>query len=546
MRASGLMADAFRHPALRKNAAQAVPQDSKFYQAMLFVVASSLGRGRTPAQWHYSHGFRLAKNNGKALCHGRRLLHSLSPVSKAFHALILNDVTNLPGPLPCQYGCFKRRCREEAILIQNIVGFVATQNGLMTTLTCYDMTNAFPSIGWSSVKAALSRTQPFEYRQLLLQHVVEAKCLLDTPDGTLAFRLGSGVFPGSSVGPRFFHMGFAADVLDPWITLCSLADSRLSIRSVVSPDRMHDLSTTTFVDDIAKRQVAGFYTELGRLARTADKSLYEKCGSAGLASNDSKKLSVFSSYTGVGAVKDSRKVSNDMRKHNTTALGICSKQSRYLGPHLDSSFTFVSERPQRVRASQIAFRTLKKLFISSAPKRARLLVHTSTCMTVLYSAVVGFVLTKTDYKCLDACICKQLRPMMRGESPFPFCEPGELMVNHQYSNNVVLSWARYLPSFFALSIARLRFAASLLRFPGEHELALAALFGKLDIDKQRQGTLGIVKSSRILSSWSTSRMLCGLLSLWSSVRTFSLRTCLSVKHFVQLIFASSRVGFLTL
>lgn len=50
-----------------------------------------------------------------------------------------------------------------------------------------------------------------------------------------------------------------------------------------------DLSITTYVNDVAKRQIASTFAELARPCRTVDKKLYDLCVQAGLAPNDSNK-----------------------------------------------------------------------------------------------------------------------------------------------------------------------------------------------------------------------------------------------------------------
>lgn len=194
------MKAAHRHPSLRA-AAASKPNESNFYQAVLLAITASFGRGSTPAQWDNGHGFHLPKNNGKLLCHGRRLFHCMSPISRAFRSMLVNGSTNIPLPLTFQCERFRHRCREETILSQNIIGHKVSQNHLLTALSCYDVTNDFPSLVWNAVTASLSAVQPFLNKKFLTQHVGNVKCVLDTPDGSLSLQPRAGVFLGSTISP---------------------------------------------------------------------------------------------------------------------------------------------------------------------------------------------------------------------------------------------------------------------------------------------------------------------------------------------------------
>ncbi len=98
----------------------------------------------------------------------------------------------------------------------------------------YDMANAFPSLSAQSVVKAWDSVGPAHRRQLIVRHVTEAKCLLDTPSGVLPFSLGSRVLLGSSVGPRLFNMDFAQTVIAPWIESCSTRDPSLVAANIAN------------------------------------------------------------------------------------------------------------------------------------------------------------------------------------------------------------------------------------------------------------------------------------------------------------------------
>jgi len=46
-----------------------------------------------------------------------------------------------------QFGCVQGRCREEALIIQQVTGYRSAAAGFLSALILFDEKNAFPSIG---------------------------------------------------------------------------------------------------------------------------------------------------------------------------------------------------------------------------------------------------------------------------------------------------------------------------------------------------------------------------------------------------------------
>eukprot|EP00969_Alexandrium_andersonii_P186832 8255355-Alexandrium_andersonii.AAC.1 len=76
--------------------------------------------------------------------------------------------------MACQFGCVKGRSREEALMIQLVVGFRMGASGFVSALLLFDMSNAFPSISFEALSGFLSGAKEDDAKAMLLSHLEQA------------------------------------------------------------------------------------------------------------------------------------------------------------------------------------------------------------------------------------------------------------------------------------------------------------------------------------------------------------------------------------
>ena len=106
-----------------------------------------------PLDWNTATGTQLGKANGKRGCKGIRIINLLSPEGKAFFSM----VWKLSPERQCEfsYGFRAHRRREQAILVQNTVGWKLRKLGWSHYLGLHDVANAFPSMGHDALDNAM-------------------------------------------------------------------------------------------------------------------------------------------------------------------------------------------------------------------------------------------------------------------------------------------------------------------------------------------------------------------------------------------------------
>eukprot|EP00972_Heterocapsa_arctica_P049923 7342622-Heterocapsa_arctica.AAC.1 len=68
----------------------------------------------------------------------------------------------------------------------------------------YDVANAFPSLDRAQLRHRIEQRREHQDAQLLLRHVEDAICTIDTPEGTTDLKPGSGILQGSSTATGYF------------------------------------------------------------------------------------------------------------------------------------------------------------------------------------------------------------------------------------------------------------------------------------------------------------------------------------------------------
>ena len=94
------------------------------------------------------------------------------------------------------------------LLVQSLVAYRLKRNKMCRSATFHDVANAFSSVDFESVRQTVSGAFPEKHEKLLLAHVEQATCTLLARDGEIHVKAGSGVLPGSSVGPLLFNFTY--------------------------------------------------------------------------------------------------------------------------------------------------------------------------------------------------------------------------------------------------------------------------------------------------------------------------------------------------
>ena len=154
--------------------------------------------------------------------------------------------------------------------------------------------------------------------------------------------------------------------------------------------------------------------------------------------------------------------------------------AKYLGGwrHFKGSNDF--EIRARRRAAEVGFYSMGK-FWSRNSGRAALVVFSAMVRNAALSGLECLVLTDSEYRQLDATICKFSRKVLRGDA----CRKTQSAtgkVFHAISDTDVYKLMRLVPSHLELCIRRLQYWQSVAREPHLHKLVLAAVFGKMVFD----------------------------------------------------------------
>ena len=127
---------------------------------------------------------------------------------------------------------------------------------------------------------------------------------------------------------------------------------------------------------------------------------------------------------------------------------------------------------------------LKYVLVDGQPRnsgRAALVVFSAMVRNAALSGLECLVLTDSEYRQLDATICKFSRKVLRGDA----CRKTQSAtgkVFHAISDTDVYKLMRLVPSHLELCIRRLQYWQSVAREPHLHKLVLAAVFGKMVFD----------------------------------------------------------------
>lgn len=128
------------HRALRTTSAHSTIGLAK--DVLRAIVEGAKVDGALPAACNNNKGFDICKQNQKPGVQGRRALHSMPALSKAW----LRSMWRPPTPGSSSFGCIPGRSREEAVAARLVLGARTRLGGMPTAQVLFDVRNAFPSI----------------------------------------------------------------------------------------------------------------------------------------------------------------------------------------------------------------------------------------------------------------------------------------------------------------------------------------------------------------------------------------------------------------
>ena len=127
-----------------------------------------------------------------------------------------------------------------------------------------------------------------------------------------------------------------------------------------------------------------------------------------------------------------------------------------------------------------------RLWNSSVNSKFKMNVFKAVVLSVLFSAMVVFVLSKGEYRKMSCCYYKLLRKMLGSEACKKIKDEKGVVVKHEsLANNAVCKKLRICSFTTEFRIRRRVFFQSMLRHIESHELYLSTLFGQYYFESAR-------------------------------------------------------------
>jgi hypothetical protein len=362
------------------------------------------------------------------------------------------------------------RRREEAIMIQEINTLRFAADGWCLLRNFRDTANAFLSISQEAVTNALMNTGlKQDAYDMLEDHVLRNAFTIFSENDCRSHRALCGVFPGSSVGNTLFGLG-AWPAQAEWRK--SRADAGINVIAFIHPitEILTDTSVTIFADDAGSTIAASSAEQLHWLDGVDDRLFNEAHAKIGLKQNPDKAVRTLK-LQGPGSYTISRAIRMTEGKLGRMQLAPC---ARYLGPLLVPSANFSLECGKRIQTVNANWGKWRHFWSSRASLWVKKLVFHAIIFQALSSAISAFVLEPNHYCKLTTTFVKKARSLLRGAACFKEGTKHKALTNTQ-----VLELLGYAPLTVEFAIIRLKFWASISRYPGNHALIIAAMFGRM-------------------------------------------------------------------
>eukprot|EP00959_Pyramimonas_sp_CCMP1952_P306248 6409546-Pyramimonas_sp.AAC.1 len=196
-------------------------QPNLFLERLQRILELIRATGHSPFQFHRSQGFQVPRKDDA------RIVHSVSPFSKAYHKSLLRR-PGMPHRQPPHHAfAVPGRRREEAILTKLVVSHRCAKARLSIANRHYDVVNAIASPSHDImdesthhlmlyndddvIDETAAETPDYILQQderLLRQHHRHARCTLQAHDKVAEFYPESGAFQGNSVATNEFHVPY--------------------------------------------------------------------------------------------------------------------------------------------------------------------------------------------------------------------------------------------------------------------------------------------------------------------------------------------------
>jgi hypothetical protein len=132
-----------------------------------------------------------------------------------------------------------------------------------------------------------------------------------------------------------------------------------------------------------------------------------------LAQNHDKAVRQIS-IRGPGSAGVARAVAN---ANGVVGKKVFSVEARYLGPYLHNDNTYNRELDRRIKHLHIVFRMWNKFWMAEGiPIKTKIMLFKGIVIQILFSAVIAFVLSKSNYVKIESVVCRKVRAMLKGRA----------------------------------------------------------------------------------------------------------------------------------
>eukprot|EP00929_Paragymnodinium_shiwhaense_P026285 TRINITY_DN15664_c0_g3_i3.p1 TRINITY_DN15664_c0_g3~~TRINITY_DN15664_c0_g3_i3.p1 ORF type:complete len:1120 (+),score=84.77 TRINITY_DN15664_c0_g3_i3:306-3665(+) len=445
------------------------------------MVAVCNASGWMPHQLHCAEAWLIPKPGKTCKKHGCkafRAVFGLPTFAKAWTKTIWRQ-QELQDVAVHAYACKGRR-REMAVTVQLAHSHRLAKAGVNHGTKMYDASNAFLSVQSEHVLETTAGMEPPHHDDFMQQHMSNMTFWL-TVDGERAlFRPTSGIFPGASVATDVY--GYASwTQLEEWMREEGPVDKKyLWGNSITCEGRRVPVGMTSFVDDIAKKIIAGTPATLLARDKVAQESLSKHMERIGVQMNH-EKAALVASFVGKGSAAARRELF-DVSGNRVTS-GVLTV-ARYLGPMYTADTSASIEVDRGVDAAEAAFNAFRGFWWKKADFGIVSLVFKNIYVLNIMSGLTSFVLAKHHYSKLQSAIASKVRKITRGAGHHKVCKCSNVPcscesadVKHvALSNEEMLALVDLPPVHVDMASQRLRLYQCIAKEPENYEQYLCALF----------------------------------------------------------------------